>query len=347
MKKITMMNQACNLSSGTVVNGKWNGERYTIIRLLGQGATGNVYLADSRKGKVALKLSENNMAITSEVNVLKRFSKVQGTSLGPSLLDVDDWRIDHGKILPFYVMEYVQGNNFLEFIKGRGIEWVDVLVLQLLSNLERLHQQGWIFGDLKPENLLISGPPPRIRCIDVGGTTQQGRAIKEFTEFFDRGYWGFGTRKAEPSYDLFSVAMIVINAAYPKRFTRKSEGDGRAQLFDVIDHHPFLQKHKQVLQKALLGKYMNATEMKRDLVHLLSTETSKEKPKTKTYRTQVKPHSYAKSQAAKKSASQVKQTRKQAKQTKKRKKMSGVFETIVILIGVFLIYSLYVYHYLM
>ena len=37
-----------------------------------------------------------------------------------------------------------------------------------------------------------------------------GSSIKEFTEFYDRGYWGLGSRKAEPSYDLFAVAMIMI-----------------------------------------------------------------------------------------------------------------------------------------
>lgn len=345
MKKNTMMNQACNLSSGTVIKGKWNGETYTIIRLLGQGATGNVYLADSKKGAVAIKLSENSMAITSEVNVLKHFSKVQGSSLGPSLLDVDDWKVDQQNILPFYVMEYVQGNNFLEFIRNRGIEWVDVLMLQLLTNLDQLHQQGWVFGDLKPDNLLITGPPPKIRCIDVGGTTIQGRSIKEFTEFFDRGYWGLGTRKAEPSYDLFSVAMIMINAAYPKRFTKKAELEGSAQLFEVIQQHPFLLKHKFVLQKALLGKYKSASEMKADYVHLLSSETKKERPRIKTYKTQ-KP-SQQKNQSAKKSQPQVNKTRRQAKSAKKRKKTSGILETIVILVGVFIIYSLYVFHYLM
>lgn len=345
MKKNITMNQVCNLSSGTVIIGKWNSNSYTIIRLLGQGATGNVYLADSHTGKVAIKLSENSMAITSEVNVLKYFSKVQGTSLGPSLIDVDDWKPDSKKILPFYVMEYVQGNNLLEFVQERGIEWADVLVLQLLSNLEKLHQQGWVFGDLKPENLLVSGPPPKIRCIDVGGTTQQGRSIKEFTEFFDRGYWGLGTRKAEPTYDLFSVAMILVNAAYPKRFTKK-EGDGRAQLFEVINHHPFLLKHKDVLQKALLGKYDSASEMKTDFVHLISMETRKEKPRTKTYKTQMSPNK-SKNYTSRNPHPQSNQTRKQAKKTKKRKIASSIIETIVILVGVFLIYSLYVYHYLM
>jgi serine/threonine protein kinase, bacterial len=347
MKKNTTMNQVCNLSSGTVIKGKWNGETYTIIRLLGQGATGNVYLADSKQGAVAIKLSENSMAITSEVNVLKHFSKVQGSSLGPSLLDVDDWKIDQQKIVPFYVMEYVQGNNFLDFIQKRGLVWADVLILQLLSNLEQLHKQGWVFGDLKPDNLLISGPPPKIRCIDVGGTTIQGRSIKEFTEFFDRGYWGLGTRRAEPSYDLFSVAMIMINSAFPKRFTKKTDIDGRTQLFDVINQHPYLQKHKEVLQKALLGKYKSACEMKTDYVHLLSEETKKERPRTKTYKTQMTSPNKSKNQPLKKSKPQVNQTRKQAKKTKKRKKATGILETIVILVGVFIIYSLYVYHYLM
>lgn len=337
MKNITM-NQVYNLSSGTVIKGKWNGESYTIIRMLGKGATGNVYLAESKKGKVAIKLSENSMAITSEVNVLKHFSKVQGTSLGPSLLDVDDWKLAPQKILPFYVMEYVQGNNFLEFVQERGIEWADVLALQLLTNLEKLHQQGWVFGDLKPENLLISGPPPKIRCIDVGGTTQQGRSIKEFTEFFDRGYWGLGTRKAEPTYDLFSVAMVIVNAAYPKRFTKKSEGDGRAQLFEIINQHPFLLKHKEVLQKALLGKYTSASEMKTDFIHLLNP---------KTYKTQMARPNNSKIHASKRSQPQSNSTRKQAEKTKQRKKTSGILETIVILVGVFLIYSLYVYHYLL
>ena len=67
--------------------------------------------------------------------------------------------------------------------------------MQLLNDLDKLHQNGWVFGDLKPENLIVTGPPPKIRCIDVGGTTIKGRAIKEFTEFYDRGYWGLGQEK--------------------------------------------------------------------------------------------------------------------------------------------------------
>lgn len=338
------MNQVCNLAPGSVITGKWNQERYTIIKALGQGATGNVYLADSRRGNVAIKLSENSMSITSEVNVLKHFSKVQGTLLGPSLLDVDDWLANSQKLVSFYVMEYVQGNNFLEFTEQRGIEWAGVLTVQLLTNLERLHQEGWVFGDLKPENLIVSGPPPRIRCIDVGGTTQQGRSIKEFTEFFDRGYWGMGNRKADPPYDLFSVAMIMINAAYPKRFKKVNDRDGKGQLIEKIKQHPFLLKHEDVLQRALMGNYRSAREMKADFIQLLSTtkKTSKGRPSSHIYKSTIPKQGAPKTSQPK---AHINQTRQQVK--KKKKKANYFIETVVILIGVCVIYSLYVYHVLL
>ena len=80
-------------------------------------------------------------------------------------------------------MEYIEGKNLLSFIREKGTAWVPILILQLLSDLDNLHQQGWVFGDLKPENLIVTNTPVKIRCIDVGGTTKVGRAIKEYTEF--------------------------------------------------------------------------------------------------------------------------------------------------------------------
>lgn len=80
-------------------------------------------------------------------------------------------------------MEYIAGTDLLTFIKQNGTTWLPVLISQLLTDLDYLHKNGWVFGDLKPENLLVTKSPVKIRCIDVGGTTMQGRAIKEFTEF--------------------------------------------------------------------------------------------------------------------------------------------------------------------
>lgn len=274
------LKKQCKVNPGTVIKGKWHHHSYTIIKELGYGANGIVYLAQNQHNQVALKMSDNSFSITSEVNVLKSFAKVQGSFLGPSLLDVDDWETNSGKV-SFYVMEYIKGPNFLTFIQQKGHSWVSVTILQLLSDLQTLHENGWVFGDLKPENLIVTGPPPRVRCIDVGGTTIQGRAIKEFTEFYDRGYWGLGSRRAEPTYDLFSVAMIIMNTAYPNRFNKV--GGGTGQLREMIRKKTDLLPFERLLMNAFTGTYNSANDMRQDLLQIVnnqSTRSLRNKPRT-------------------------------------------------------------------
>lgn len=360
MMNNTSVNQTCKLVPGTIVTGKWHHNHYRIIKLLGHGATGIVYLAEGKNGLSALKVSENSMSITSEVNVLKHFSKVQGTyqkvqgshskvqgsSLGPALIDVDDWINPISRTqVPFYVMEYVKGKQYLDFIGANGEEWIGVLTVQLLANLQELHQAGWVFGDLKPENLIVSDRPVQLRFIDVGGTTLNGRSIKEFTDFFDRGYWGLGTRKAEPSYDLFAAAMIVINSVYPKRF--KKNENGAQQLMAVLQSNPYLHKHSPVLENAIMGKYKYASEMKQDFLQSLYSTPSRRTSAVQKQSAGAKRNSGKKQSAAaiKQTVSQQKSTRVQVK--KKKSKVSGWIETLMIIAALCIIYSFYVYHYLL
>lgn len=263
---------------GTVVTGKWHKNRYRLLKRLGAGANGAVYLAESAAGPVALKVGVSTAQVASESSVLKTISKARGQSLGPSFLEADDW--ERGReIIPFYVMEYIDGPDLLSFVTGKGFSWAAVPLIQLLSDLQHLHEQGWIFGDLKPENLLVGTPGNRIRCIDPGGMTKIGRSVKEFTEFFDRGYWGLGSRKAEPSYDLFSVAMVMINLAYPNRFLKK-QANGFPQLMAAVRQHAGLCKFEAVLRKALGGGYRTAFEMRQDMLMLLTSHREKKKAKT-------------------------------------------------------------------
>lgn len=326
----TSKNQ-CKITPGTLIEGKWHRNKYTILNELGNGANGTVYLARHQTRHVAIKISDNSMSITSEVNVLKSFGKVQGSTLGPSLIDVDDWQ-NGNTMVSFYVMEYIIGSDFLAYLNKNSKSWMVVLILQLLNDLEQLHQNGWIFGDLKPENLIVTGPPAKIRCVDVGGTTIRGRAIKEFTEFFDRGYWGLGTRKAEPGYDLFAVGMVMINTAYPKRFNKQT--GGIQQLKAAIQQSPELHLLEPVILKALQGQYTSAKQMREELLSLVTTPARKQqmqddertdKPKT--------PDSTRQKQSM---------LRTQRYSKKQKKKQSGFLETIFILTVMGLLYFLYI-----
>lgn len=252
------------LTLGTVIQGKWHGKKYHVKSRLGSGTVGTVYLCESNGKLVALKMSHQDASITTEVNVLKALQQVQGKSLGPYLIDVDDWVINQQVTYSFYVMEYLRGENVVSFVERNGQEWAGVFIMQLLSDLSRLHEAGWIFGDLKVDNLLVLSTPTRVRLLDVGGTTQVGRSIKEYTDFFDRGYWGLGTRKAEPSYDLFALVMVCLAIFYPKHFPRtKNSADVLLKRIDaVIALKPF----KESLKKAVLGRYTSSMEMQRDLM---------------------------------------------------------------------------------
>jgi serine/threonine protein kinase len=326
MMNHSLKNQ-CKIAVGTTITGKWHHNQYTVLKELGYGANGIVYLANHNNQYVAIKLSDNGMSITSEVNVLKSFAKVQGSTLGPSLLDVDDW-VRSATTVSFYVMEYIHGLNFLQFIEQKGKSWIPVLILQLLSDLEKLHQSGWVFGDLKPENLIVTGPPSRIRCIDVGGTTIQGRAIKEFTEFYDRGYWGLGSRKADPKYDLFAVGMVFVNTAYPKRFDRATGGIN--QLSKMITDKQELSKYQAFILYALQGHFNSATEMRNQLLDIVGGDQSN--ASQNSTRTRSKINNQSRQVAATKSRQILKQ----------KKDRHGVLETFVILFFVTLLYTFYI-----
>lgn len=276
MQKHIQKNDSLLLKPGNVVIGKWNRHRYAVKRKIGAGMIGTVYLCQTNKRLVALKVSKQAMSLATEVNVLKSLNKVQvqDKNLGPFLIDVDDVEVANGETYSFYVMEYIHGVSLEAFVKQQGVEWIGVFLIQLLDQLEQLHQSGWIFGDLKNDNLLVSSSPPQVRFIDVGGTTKVGRSIKEYSEFYDRAYWHLGSREAEPSYDLFALVMVMLTIFYPQQFKRTATS--RQLLFHKVAGIPEIRLFRTVFQKAIMGKYRTAEEMKAEILEkMMRIQTDK------------------------------------------------------------------------
>lgn len=266
------------LPHGATIYGKWNKRRYQIVRRIGSGAIGTVFLCRENGKDVAVKMSRHALSLTTEVNVLKSLQQVQDTSLGPFLFDADDWVAPDGTTYSFYAMEYIDGVSIERFVRVNGANWIGVFLMQMLEQLEQFHDAGWVFGDLKNENIIIGGKQPTARFIDVGGTTKIGRSIKEYSDFYDRAYWGLGSREAEPSYDLFALAMIMLAIYYPEKFKRTNAT--KNVLLTKLYARNELKLYRPCLQKALTGKYRTAKEMKRDLMQtILQLQKSKRKNK--------------------------------------------------------------------
>jgi serine/threonine-protein kinase len=258
------------LSPGTVLTGKWHGRRYRIIRKIGSGAQGTVYLAANEETAVALKIAKTRGSLISEANVLKELNRLGDRTLAPHCFDLDDWITGSGKNISICAMELLRGKPLIDALPAKSFDWSVVYLIQLLGHLQKLHHSGYVFGDLKPENLMLTEQEQRVRCLDFGGATRMGRSIREYTEFYDRGYWGLGTRKAEPSYDLFACAMILIFSATGKRF-EKSVRPGE-QLLQQIRASAELRPYQQILSRALTGKYQDAMQMRRELLHQVTAK---------------------------------------------------------------------------
>lgn len=260
-------------NKGAKIIGKWQRTHYTVIKLLGQGMVGTVYLCRAEGRLVALKISEQQMQMTTEVNVMKELNEVQDSRLGPFLHEVDDWVAPDRSVYSFYAMEYIAGVPIHSYVRDKGVEWLIGIFIQLLDELDKVHKAGYIFGDLKKEHILLQEHPLTVRCIDVGGMTKQGRSVKEYSEFYDRAYWQLGTRTAEPSYDLFALVMIVLAIYYPTPFKRSAlplQDLSRKvrQIHSLHMIHP-------ILLDALSGKYPTAHAMKTALIQIVVKKRTK------------------------------------------------------------------------
>ncbi|MDQ1910932.1 serine/threonine protein kinase [Paenibacillus sp. GD4] len=254
------------LSAGAIVQGKWNKAQYRVERLLGEGANGKVYLVRFGKQLYALKMGYDALDHQSEVNALKALSK-SPTSFSQYLLDVDDFHME-GTDYPFCVVKYIRGQTLGEFLRQNGSDWIRLVGLNLLRKLTELHSQGYIFGDLKLENMIVTGYGD-VELIDFGGVTEKGRSVKQFTEVYDRGFWGAGSRKAEESYDLFSFAVLLLASGDTERKLQRYSGflpQNRQVdlLLEMLGRSPSLAEVAPLIRRMLQGEYATSKQAMQD-----------------------------------------------------------------------------------
>ncbi len=167
--------------------------RYRIIRAIGEGGMGVVYLAEQTepvRRQVALKLIKLGM---DTKQVIARFeSERQALALmnHPNIARVyDAGATENGR--PFFVMEYVPGIAVTKFCDAERLTVRERLELfmEVCHGLHHAHQNGVIHRDIKPSNLLVAQdndrPTPKI--IDFGVAKAISERLTERTLFTEQG----------------------------------------------------------------------------------------------------------------------------------------------------------------
>ncbi|QAY67431.1 protein kinase domain-containing protein [Paenibacillus protaetiae] len=262
------------LRKGTVIVGKWKRRQYRVEKLLGEGANGKVYLVEHGRAWYAMKVGMDAVDLQSEINVLQTIAGQRRSGREAFLIDVDDFVSIGGREHPFYIMRYVRGVTLTQFMERHGAEWFPLLGLHLLNRLSDLHRAGWVFGDLKMENVMALDYG-HVELIDYGGVTAAGKSVRQFTEIYDRGYWNMGSRSADSGYDLFSFGVLCLQLHEPKRLLQLTkellpQNRSAEELLELAEGHAALKPYAGWLSRAFHGGFQStaeASELWRQLMH--------------------------------------------------------------------------------
>lgn len=149
--------------------------RYEILRELGRGAMGIVYLGRDPKidRPVAIKCLRPNLT-EEQAKAKERFQQeilALGRLIHPNIVTIFDAGDDPQTEREFIVMEYIEGVSLAELLKkGEGLspDQVRSIGIQVCHALDFAHTKGVIHRDIKPGNILLSPSLSRAKITDFG-----------------------------------------------------------------------------------------------------------------------------------------------------------------------------------
>lgn len=131
---------------------------YKIIKLLGAGGMGEVYLAEDTKlrRKVALKLLPPQFSADHERK--KRFEKEARAVSAlnhPNIITI--YEIEEAENVSFMATEFVDGQTLRELLGEKPLTWQEAvkIAIQIAGALDSAHVVGIVHRDIKPANIMI------------------------------------------------------------------------------------------------------------------------------------------------------------------------------------------------
>ncbi len=167
--------------------------RYTIIEAIGEGAFGDVYLAEQTtpvRRRVALKVVKLGMDTKQVVARFEAERQALAMMDHPNIAKVfDAGATESGR--PYFAMEFVPGVSLSTYCDDHRLDTDQRLrlFLQVCDAIQHAHQKGIIHRDIKPSNLMVEriGDHHVPKVIDFGIAKAIGFSLTERTLYTEKG----------------------------------------------------------------------------------------------------------------------------------------------------------------
>jgi serine/threonine-protein kinase len=258
--------------------------KYEILRPLGKGAMGQVYLAhDTMLDRdVALKVMVAQIADDPELKArFEREAKSVAKMTHPNVVTVFDLG-NHTDGSPYIAMELLKGQDLQKSVRQTPpltLERKVAIIVQVLAGLAHAHQAGIVHRDIKPANIFIQ-EDGSVKIMDFGvahvtaaSMTGTGNVVGTADYMSPEQVQG---KKVDGRSDLFSVGCMLFELAAGRRpfhsdnlmaiFYKITHEDAN---FDLIpqgaDYDGLMPVLKKALSKDLGERYQTAYEFAVDL----------------------------------------------------------------------------------
>jgi CHASE2 domain-containing sensor protein/predicted Ser/Thr protein kinase len=187
---------------------------YELIRRLGRGGMGVVYLARHQRSGREVAIKELAFGLTDDPEATRRFAREASLTASlqhPNVVVVDElfWEQD----APFIAMEYLPGGSLRSRVGHLGAAEAARVLEAVLAGLAHAHSRGIVHRDLKPENLLFARDGT-VKIADFG----IAKALEQTAPSAPSGVLGSPTYLAPeqagggdvgPWTDLYSVGVVA------------------------------------------------------------------------------------------------------------------------------------------
>lgn len=271
---------------------------YEIVRLLGKGGMGEVFVAEDTKLQrhIALKILPKEMAVDPERQArFQREAQAVAALSHPNIVTVHS--VEEVDGVHFITMELIEGQTLTEIMPNNGFSLGRLLglAIPLADAISCAHRAGITHRDLKPDNIMLDNEG-RLRVLDFGlaklhdpmgdaqetqaktatAGTAEGRILGSVAYMSPEQAEG---KPVDPRTDVFSLGTILYEMATGERPFRgdTSMSTIGAILKDqpavVTEVNPSLPRHvgrviRRCLAKDPDRRYQTALDLRNELEEL-------------------------------------------------------------------------------